>query len=294
MKVLVSTAALGLVMTGPSFAADGGRWVPPVPAVPDIAVPGVGPVPTSSADPTPVVGFESGAIPGPPPVSDEAELDGTPQVVAASPAVDEPAAQESEAATVVSALLEPDITPMVDAVGSPPTSTADALSSPSPSPPSAEPGVTVPGLSPGDDTAEGQHHSSAELASGDEKMAPPPTAAEPASAAGAPPRTPSTSSGPESSVLDSDLPRYQEEDLQYQSDQQSNETPWSWAWNLSVDCCRKHDVDLDRNRKSDVADLELGVGVGLGLQERGHRYERRDLDVYFDVWTATRTFRSAF
>ena len=181
LKVLVSTATLGLVITAPSFAADGGRWVPPVPAVPDIVVPDVGPLPTSSADPTPVVGFESGAIPGPPPVSDETEVDGTPQIVAVSPAVDEPALREHETAAVVSDLLEPDITPVVDPVDFPPTSSADASSLPS-SPPRTETGVTVPGLSPGDNSAEGQHHGSADLASrdenlasGDEKIAPPST-----------------------------------------------------------------------------------------------------------------------
>ncbi len=110
-------------------------------------------------------------------MSDETEVDGTPQIVAVSPAVDEPAPQEHEIAAVVSALLEPDITPVVDLVGSPPTSTADAStstadasSSPSLSSPSAETGVTVPGLSPGDNRAEGQHHGSADLASGDERI----------------------------------------------------------------------------------------------------------------------------
>jgi hypothetical protein len=235
LKVLVSTVALSLVITAPSFAADDGQWIPPVPAVPDIVVPGVGPAPTSSADPTPVVGFEAGAIQDPPPVSDETEVDGTPQIVAVSPAADEPVPHEHEIAAVVSALLEPDITPDVDPVDSPPTPTADAFSHPS-STPSVETDVPVPGLGPGDNKAEGQHDGSADLASDDEKIVPPSTAPEPGSAAGAPPSTPSSSSGSETSVLDSDSSRYHDDNLQYQSPQQSKETPWTWTWNLTVDC----------------------------------------------------------
>ena len=83
-----------------------------------------------------------------------------------SPAVDEPVLQEHETTAVVSALLELDITPVADAVGSPPTSTAEASSSPSLSPPSAETDVTVPDLSPGDDRAEGQQQGSPDRAVG--------------------------------------------------------------------------------------------------------------------------------
>ena len=174
-------------------------------------------LPISSADPTPIVGFEPGAVPGPPPVSDEAEVDGTPQIVAVSPAVDEPAPQEHEIAAVVSAPLKPDITPVVDLVGSPPTSTADASTSTadaSPSPnlssPSAETGVTAPGLSPGDDRADGQHHGSPGRASGDERIGATVDRAGADLFGRSAPTGPSSSSSPEAPVLDSDSPRYQD------------------------------------------------------------------------------------
>ena len=239
VKVLTTTAIVGLGLGGPALASDGEPSLPPTPGVSDAVAP---PAPASGSptDPIPVPVPE---LPPLPPIDETVAANTgppeTPDVVTAtqteagsinvsvrvlSPGIDGPVAQDSSGSEVVSPPAEPDIT----APANPAPST--------PSVPAQQAGVNtnveIRVLSPGDNGAVSQTSDSAGVTPNDETVATPPSEAEsvpeaePISGAG----------GSQASVAPEDSERYQDENSQYQSESGSPTDPWYWHWVFAIDC----------------------------------------------------------
>ena len=222
LKVLATTAMIGLGIAGPALGSDGEEPMPPMPVLPDAVAP---------ATPTPAPSLESSPLPLPelPPApaiqetASEETGQETPHVVTAtqseagsvnvsvrvlSPGTDGPVTQESSQPDVVSASEEPDITPAAEpATATPPT----APDSSQPTAVNTNVGVRV--LSPGDNGPVSQTSGPAGATPNDETGASP-TSDEESDATTQPA---ANSSGEEAAVSDSNSPRYQESDSQYQS-----------------------------------------------------------------------------
>lgn len=218
-----------------------------MPSVPEFVVPGAGPAPVVPPSLIPVVPPD----PGPASVSPGAGIDGTLEIdPTAEPesseawgsALDivpqEPEPQEDSASALVSTPLEPDITAAVEPLLEMPLE--DAEESPAPNVDTSAPVVEVnlPVVSPS--TSESGAVSPTQGSEGagprGEIVTPPSNGA--ASPWGTAPisSAPPTSGDRGVSVSELAPPRYQGQNLQYQSEEQSGSEAWNWSWNLQIDC----------------------------------------------------------
>ncbi len=239
LKVLTTTAIVGLGHGGPALASDGEPSIPPTPALPEVVAP-PSPAPGSPTDPIPVPAVD----PPPLPAIDETVTENvvpqeTPEVVTAtqaetgsinvsvrvlSPGTDGPVAQDSSGTDVVSPAPEPDIT------------AATNSATVTPSVPSQSAGVNtnveIRVLSPGDNGAVTQTSDSPGVTPTHETEAMP--VIEAGSSSEAEPT--STDTGDQASVAEADSQRYQDENSQYQSTGTPPLDPWNWRWKFAIDC----------------------------------------------------------
>lgn len=231
---LASTVVLGLILAAPSLASDGEGLRPPVPGVPEIVVPDVGPISSPEAGPIllddEVWLDQSQLVTG----QDEAGHVGA-SVPVLGPSVEGPETEEDGTWGVVSALLEPDITAAADPVTHTPHEAPDELLSPIVD-------TSAPVSSTGNDSSVSQADDSASAEPSNADAPLPPNTAESASMAEPPSGTPPRSgqgldgSGQPPTISEIDSPRYHNNYSQYQSEELSPQDPWHWVWSLTLDC----------------------------------------------------------
>jgi hypothetical protein len=239
MKVLTTTAIVGLGLGGPAVASDGDPSMPPTPVLPDAVTPPL-PAPGSPTDPVPLPAVELPPLPA----IDETLAENvvpqeTPEVVTAtqaeagsinvsvrilSPGTDRPVTQDSSGTDVVSPSPEPDITAATN---------PEAVTPSTPSLPTAvNTNVEIRVLSAGDNGAVTQTSSSPGVTPTAETEALPPVEAESSSEA-----VPTSSdSGDRASVAGPDSQRYHGDNSQYQSEREPPLDPWNWSLEFAIDC----------------------------------------------------------
>jgi hypothetical protein len=239
VKVLTTTAIVGLGLGGPALASDGEPSMPPTLGFSDAVAP---PAPASGSptDPIPVPVPE---LPPLPPIDETVAANTghqeTPDVVTAtqteagrinvsvrvlSPGTDGPVTQDASGSEVVSPPAEPDIT-------APTNTTPSTPSVPAP-PAGVNTNVEIRVLSAGDNGAVTQTSDSAGVTPIDKTVAMPPSEA--ASSSEVEPI--SSASGGQASVAPADSERYQDANSQYQSESEAPSDPWNWRWVFAIDC----------------------------------------------------------
>ena len=240
MKVLATTALIGLGIAGPALGSDGEEPMPPMPGLPDAVAPAT-PTPAPSLESSPPPLPELPPTPAIPETAIQETGQETPQVVTTqsdagsvnvsvrvlSPGTDGPVTQESSLPEVVSGAAKPDITPAAE-----PTATMPPAAPDSSQPTAVNTNVAVRVLSPGDNGPVSQTNSSVDVRPSDESVVVQPAGGE----SGVAERPTSNGSNEQAAVSDVNSPRYQESDSQYQSNSETQPEPWNWNWELALDC----------------------------------------------------------